>query len=185
MVTNLWLICFISEELDFTFLGLSDTYFQETLTALILFLLLFIAVFLLHYCIASQPRKIQYHIERTIHIENSIKKIGDSIDRYLDGLSSKEITEWTNWPPTRVAYYLRETVYKNPDEFRQFEHTVKSAKFNGRAFLNADEHALEKKLLITDHQHKKFILNARRVLQEQVKLTREQDGMLYIYLHGI
>jgi len=177
LVTNLFIICFTSEELDFEFLGLSDSYFEETLTALILFAILFILVNVLNWWIAKTPHKVKTHMDRQDHLEKATKEIGASIDRYLDGLTGKELDEWKTWKPRKVANFLREVVYKNPEEYRTLESAIDHARFSGRYLDEADEHSLEKRLGITDHLHKRFVLNARKCLEDQIQQVKAQDRL--------
>eukprot|EP00484_Ammonia_sp_Unknown_P001543 CAMPEP_0197021758 /NCGR_PEP_ID=MMETSP1384-20130603/2689_1 /TAXON_ID=29189 /ORGANISM="Ammonia sp." /LENGTH=1232 /DNA_ID=CAMNT_0042449663 /DNA_START=24 /DNA_END=3722 /DNA_ORIENTATION=+ len=180
LVTNLCIICFSAENLDFSFLGLSDSYFEETLTALIIFAVLFILVSVLNFCVASKPHVIDVHMQRQDHLEKAVKDIGASIDRYLDSLGAEELGDWKQWNEQKVAYFLREICYKNPEEYRTLESAIRHSKFNGRYFDEADEHTLEKKLGITDHLHKRFVLNARRVLEEQEQRAKREESFFTV-----
>ena len=111
------------------------------------------------------------------HLEKSTKEIGASIDRYLDGLTGDELENWKQWAPQKVAYFLREVVYKNPEEYRTLESAIRHARFSGRYLDEADEHSLEKRLGITDHLHKRFVLNARKCLEDQILQVKAQDAL--------
>ncbi len=89
-----------------------------------------------------------------------------------------ELINWEKWHPHKVAYFLREICYKNPVEYRPIQSQIVHSKFGGESFRDADEYTLEKKLFISDHLHKRFVLNARRVLQEQTTKSSKQVSYL-------
>ena len=178
LVTNLAIICFSASDLDFNFLGLSDSYFEETLTALIVFVILFLLISILNFFIGAKPRKIKEHNERQNHIEDEVVQIGKNIDRYLETMNLNHLKNWKNWKPQQIANYLKEICYKNPEMFRTLSASIRQSRFDGKAFEECDEHLLEKRLDITDHLHKRFILNARRVLEEQI-IRAEKEAQLF------
>ena len=52
------------------------------------------------------------------------------------------------------------------------------SRFDGRAFDEADDHSLEKKLGIQDHLRKIFVLNARNVLEQVVEQNKQMDRLM-------
>jgi predicted transcriptional regulator YdeE len=178
LLTNLIMICFTAAALNFTFLHLQDVAFEETLTALILFAILVGFVLTMQYCIATEPREIAQHKDRQDHIERQIDRVGNLIDRYLDGLPDDELLTWRSWNVQQVAFYLREVLYKNPEDYKMLESQLRHRRFGGPAFADADEHAIDKYLGITDPYVQRFILNARAVIIEQEKLALKQQEIL-------
>lgn len=177
LVTNLMMICFTAEELDFTFLDLDSTMFEETVTAMILFIAFLVFVMCMQYCIASEPLIINKHKRRQDHIEHQVGKVGSMIDRFLDALSDDELLDWGSWNVQQVAFFLREVLYKNPEEYKDLETNLRHRKFGGPKFMIADEHSLDK-LGITDPHTQRFILNARSVLIEQAQMAAQERDIL-------
>eukprot|EP01084_Bolivina_argentea_P016193 30321_1 len=179
LVTNLCIICFSAADLDFSFLGIADTTFQETLTAIILFAFLFMCVTCLNWCIASKPHEIALHMDRQDHLEKSIKDIGRGIEAYLNSLKLNELQAWKEWTAESVTRFLQQILYKNPLEYDEIRSAIRHARFGGQQLCAADDHLLEKRLGITDHLHKRFVLNARRVLEEQLEEVQREDARLF------
>jgi len=176
LVTNLALICFIIGDLDFDFLDLGDSYFEEFVTMAIMFAILFLMHCFMSWKIASRPHSIGVHMQRQDHLEFEIKAIGAGIERYLDSMTSDKLKNWDRWQPEEVALFLREMCYKNPEEFRPLKKQIVHARFDGATFAGCNEHILEKRLDIKDPQHMRFIFNARRVLKKvQQRVKKEEE----------
>ena len=78
------MVCFVTLDLDFSFLDLTNTYFEETVTAIIVIFILFFMVQILNFLVKSKPRYITEHLQRQDHIEKQISLVALNIESYLN-----------------------------------------------------------------------------------------------------
>eukprot|EP00485_Elphidium_margaritaceum_P015752 CAMPEP_0202733608 /NCGR_PEP_ID=MMETSP1385-20130828/188252_1 /ASSEMBLY_ACC=CAM_ASM_000861 /TAXON_ID=933848 /ORGANISM="Elphidium margaritaceum" /LENGTH=551 /DNA_ID=CAMNT_0049399945 /DNA_START=915 /DNA_END=2567 /DNA_ORIENTATION=- len=163
-----------------------DVYFQEVVTSLILVSFLISAVIVLNKCIGRRPQNIADHIRRQTHIEQELKQIGDTIERYIDSIVSSnesDAFDWKQWDVDKVAIFLQKVLYKNRHRFHVLKRMLKQANFDGHAFAKCDEVYLDQHLHFDtfddeDSVVKKFILHAREQLIKHQRLTQHQDSLV-------
>jgi len=177
LFTNLGIVCFVTDDLDFGFLDLDNDTFEEVITAMIVFFILSFIIRIANFFVSKKPAKIDMHEKRQQHVEKQLVIIGERIERYLDGLGSQEISNWQNWSTTQVLSYLREVLFKNNDEFQRYYNILSHKRFDGKKFAIAEDHDFQD-MGINDYFVIRFLTNARRILDDHLRSIRTQNALL-------
>ena len=167
LFTNLALVCFVTSDLDFTFLGISSTAFEELITAMIVFAILSVVIRIANYLAMRKPTNILMHEKRQEHIDRAMQIVGTRVQQKFRKMKELEVKNWEKWSGQELRTYLRDVLFQNGEIFDKITQTFIHYKFDGSKFKIAEDHDYQD-MGLNDWYTNSFLINCKHMLQHKL-----------------